>query len=318
MKVGVLFKDNNGQLAGTVKGLIEGLGGPEFALLANQSDLERLASSQEEVLCLVDESTIQEIDVEKVGGRVKFLFLAPTTPSEMANRAYQSLDANIFLAEDLLGATAVGPKLFALALRNAFDSSLLAGGGTGGAGNALFGAAAKSVQFEISSTGQKNEVLRGMEEAILEYYESIPPAMADFYATKVATVADELILNAVYDANPRLKRASRGSEEALLEGERVTVHLGLAPQMISLSVRDGFGTFQKESFFKHAARLNVSEQVSDRTSGGLGLRLSLDASTQLIVNVKQGEFTEMISLFIVANSMKAFRQQVKSLLCLFR
>lgn len=123
---------------------------------------------------------------------------------------------------------------------------------------------------------------------------------------RIEAVADELLMNALYDAP-----ASRtGSRAELLERARpgagpvtdtsAVFRFGHDGKHFALSARDNFGTLRKGAILEHLARARLEHgsplQATNR-GAGLGLYFVLASSSRLIVNVDPEKSTEVICLF---------------------
>lgn len=124
---------------------------------------------------------------------------------------------------------------------------------------------------------------------------------------RIEAVADELLMNALYDA-PASRNASLRGEllgKARPGGGPVSsatavfrfAHDG---KHFALSARDSFGTLKKGAIIEHLARARLEQGSPLQATGGgagLGLYFVLASSSRLIVNVEPDRSTEVICLF---------------------
>jgi hypothetical protein len=109
---------------------------------------------------------------------------------------------------------------------------------------------------------------------------------------RVASVVDELLMNALYDA-PRESRPVIGDGRALLRW-------GCDDVAIAVSVGDTCGALRQRDVLDHVRRARDERgrpQPVDEPGAGLGLYLVLANVASLIVNVDPGRKTEVVCLF---------------------
>ncbi len=167
----------------------------------------------------------------------------------------------------------------------------------------------------ILGTASKDEILGELES----FLESI-----DCYGTvrnSVALVADELIMNAIFNAprdtsGPKYATLDRGQPLALEEHERASFRYACDGRHIALSVRDRFGSLDRDVIIRYLQRCFDGGPVeAERREGGagLGLHMIFNSITQLTFNIQAGVATEVIALFYVRSGALAFRSSGRSL-----
>jgi hypothetical protein len=116
---------------------------------------------------------------------------------------------------------------------------------------------------------------------------------------KISTVADELLMNALYHGpmgGPRVKFAA-DPETPLPDGAFIDVSWSLTREIFSLCVRDPFGTLKPELVYQRLKKATQSETVEiTRTGGrggGVGLFTVLRNSSAFHVYVIAGQLTEV-------------------------
>lgn len=140
-------------------------------------------------------------------------------------------------------------------------------------------------------------------------------------SNRISTVADELITNAVYNAprdehgNTRYAATDRRDKICLDPWEYVQVRFGSDGQVFVLSVTDWFGALRVSDIRKGLARCLTSDDPIEQKAGGAGLGLftAFRAANQLIVNVEQGERTEIIAVFELGDRLRGDRKASQSL-----
>ncbi|MDQ3364381.1 MAG: PEGA domain-containing protein [Myxococcota bacterium] len=119
---------------------------------------------------------------------------------------------------------------------------------------------------------------------------------------------DEMLMNALYDApvaadGTHLFAGVPTSTRVTLRTEqRVRVQYAHDGRRFAVSVRDAFGTLQRETLLVHLHKgLHASQQVDRKVGGaGLGLYLMFNVSTAVYFHVLPGIATEAICVFDLA------------------
>lgn len=132
------------------------------------------------------------------------------------------------------------------------------------------------------------------------------------YSRIVCELTEELLLNAVFGANPRLHKADRSQPFHLQDGEAVHVAWGYDGEYFGISVRDPFGNFKCETVMNYLSARPKAESLSESSSAGLGLKLIFDRAHQIVTNVQREQVTEVIALVKFGARMIEFEQQSKS------
>ncbi len=119
----------------------------------------------------------------------------------------------------------------------------------------------------------------------------------------VASVVDELVTNAVYnaprdgDGRPCYAALDRRDKVELAPHEYVTVRWGSDGEVLVVSVSDRFGALEEARVrARLGACLGGGDAIEHKAGGaGLGLFTVLSRSTQLVINVDRGLRTEIIA-----------------------
>lgn len=140
--------------------------------------------------------------------------------------------------------------------------------------------------------------------------------LSDEKIRRIETAADELMLNAVYDA-PRDERGQplhadmdRRTPVVLAAQAQVRVRWGCDGRTFVVSVADRFGALQRATVGAHIQRLLDARSPRLGRSGvtggaGLGLVLTYSAANQLALQVARGRFTEATAALHIAGSNRA-------------
>jgi hypothetical protein len=138
---------------------------------------------------------------------------------------------------------------------------------------------------------------------------------------RLATVVDELLMNALHDAPRESKPVlGAGSDAAGTAIERQAILRWASDERtLAVSVSDGFGSIRQRDVIDHVRRARDERGRPNPTSvedpgAGLGLYLVLANVASLIVNVHPGQRTEVVCLFDLArSSTRAIASGVRSL-----
>jgi hypothetical protein len=159
-----------------------------------------------------------------------------------------------------------------------------------------------------------------IHERLIQSYDEKRAALADVAShaatagarrqlvTKIESVTDELLMNALYDA-PAIRHG--GSRHVRVEKRADTVRPAEEAALLryasdgrnfAVSVQDHYGELQKEAILEHLSRARAERgrplvAKSETGGAGLGLYFILSAATQFIANIDPGARTEVICLF---------------------
>jgi CheY-like chemotaxis protein len=126
---------------------------------------------------------------------------------------------------------------------------------------------------------------------------------------RIESVADELLMNALYDApairygvRARITERSR-SGVGPLGGEPASLRYACDGRFFAVSVRDNYGELRKDAILDNLSRARAERgtpQIDDSGAGrgaGLGLYFILSSVTRFIANISPGHMTEVVCLF---------------------
>ncbi len=122
---------------------------------------------------------------------------------------------------------------------------------------------------------------------------------------RIQTVADELMMNALYhapvDASGKERYRDKTLKELvqLPEVEPIEVQYGSTGRYFGLSVRDGGGSLSRERAMQYLLKARSSTPEMEQKVGGAGLGLVsvLRSVSKLVINLEPGSSTEVVGLF---------------------
>jgi|GEM_PF-3462373 len=138
--------------------------------------------------------------------------------------------------------------------------------------------------------------------------DGVIPSGARDYGRMAGEVLDELLMNAIWDANPARAGMSRDQAVILKPSETVRVEWGVDGNLLAVSVTDPFGTIDRDSLkeYRHEV-LNVPRKgtLKINTVGpgaGIGLHMVIRRVSGLVINMNPGVSTEFVALFDITRS----------------
>lgn len=175
---------------------------------------------------------------------------------------------------------------------------------------------ALTVTLRIDRSSQRQDVL----DACAALAERV--GMRERRAASLATLADELVTNALYNAptdltgQHRFQKLDRRNEVQLEAGEVIEVVLGSDADAVGVSVSDPFGSVTSSHLVASLGRCLADTQMQprrDQGGAGLGLFHAYQAASQLVFNIAPGQRTEAIGILDIASSNREFKSKPKSL-----
>lgn len=134
------------------------------------------------------------------------------------------------------------------------------------------------------------------------------------YAARVAVLTDELLLNSIFNANPRFKNVDRSLPFSLSDQEAIEISWGYDGEYFGVAVRDPFGQLAKNTILERVSQSkNIEVDIGLTPSAGLGLKMIFDQSHQLITNIKREKATEVIAIVKFENRLLDFERNKKFL-----
>ena len=131
----------------------------------------------------------------------------------------------------------------------------------------------------------------------------------------VVLCLDELIINAIFDANTRLVKAPRNKRWELTKNEQINVSWGWDASRFGICVSDPFGTLERDTAFDYLTSSDP-KNVLKRPSGGLGFKTLFTNANELFFSVKPDKFTDVFCFWSTQYRSQKMRQSDRTLLFL--
>jgi hypothetical protein len=165
------------------------------------------------------------------------------------------------------------------------------------------------VERLVGGSAEKDEALQELLADAQKF------GLSDEKLRRIEVAADELMLNAVYDAprgddgKPLYADIDRRTPVALGAQAQVRARWGCDGRNFVISVADRFGALTQRTAAQHVARVldarSPRRPISAGGGSGLGLVLSYTAANALVVHVDPGRFTEVTAVLYVSGSNRA-------------
>jgi hypothetical protein len=164
----------------------------------------------------------------------------------------------------------------------------------------------------ISTPGDKLYILEVVEEFISKIGWGAATPRQKNYGQMVARSIDELVLNAVFHANPRYRGGGRSDGYKLADEEAISVRWGYDGDTFGFSVSDPFGRLERSDIVHSMCSPSGMDVILGQKSAGLGLKIVREKSHHLIYNVIPGSTTEVIGLLRFDSRLLDFERRPKS------
>lgn len=165
---------------------------------------------------------------------------------------------------------------------------------------------------EIHNKKIINSVQRkDLKEGLVEHFKSF--GIRSTILDRANTVAEELLMNAIYDApvdaegRSLFNHISRKVEVHLEPQQQSFLRYACDGVMLAVSVEDPFGALTKNiviNYLKSCYEGKAGSLNAEKGGAGRGLHLIIESSDVTIFNVKKGARTEVICLFSLDSSRK--------------
>jgi hypothetical protein len=163
-----------------------------------------------------------------------------------------------------------------------------------------------------------------VRESLIQFVRSFELGLGrslDGISLHAASVQEELIMNAVWDANPTKMQSDRRVFPSIEERDAVSIEWAFDGHFLAISVSDPFGTFPLSILNKYREFLyskNQDKMVTLRMDGegaGIGIFMVLKRVGCLEVSVKEGSRTQVVAYFNLKATQKQASKQMRSLQC---
>ncbi len=176
-------------------------------------------------------------------------------------------------------------------------------------------------QCEITSSSQRlkvqEQVSQFAKDVIRKHRAQIAQGTAQ-YAKSISDILDELLMNAIWDANPSMHSLDRSQAIDLEPGCEVNIECACDGTNLSLTVEDKQGTFPQSAVagpLAYALGLKPTIQVNEGPGGaGLGLFMILQRTSLLSFEVKEAAHTRVTAVMRLDESVREMQARPKTLL----
>ncbi len=172
--------------------------------------------------------------------------------------------------------------------------------------------------FDVKSSRERNKLAEEMEK----FFEQLEPFIGQqspTFAQYAVEIQEELLMNAIWDANPKHEKSSRTIPIDLDDSEKVRLEWGFNGKDLAISVRDNFGRLNPKIMSKYVKFIfktgtQESHQLGERdVSAGLGMYMILQRANILSVFISQGKVTDVGVVICITKKKRAKNQSPKAL-----
>ncbi len=180
----------------------------------------------------------------------------------------------------------------------------------------LFEEDKKITTFSLPETNLKDKVICSLEDELAD------EGVKSFQQRHLIDIFVELIDNAIYDAavdengNKKYYYVDRKENIVFDENEQIKIKWQITDRYVTLSVTDCFGRLMKNDLFRILRKCFTEPDRMVRLSvggGGIGFAKILNCVNDLIVNIKEKEYTEVICVSDRKINKKILRQNPRVL-----
>lgn len=168
------------------------------------------------------------------------------------------------------------------------------------------------------SNSEERKWFREQLFAFVSSLESIIGRPTDTFAQFALEVQDELLMNAIWDANPARRDIDRSGPVVLAPHEHVHVQWSFDGTLLAIGVRDPFGSFEAAVILKYLKFLfskDRKKRVQMQQEGhgaGIGLYMVLERLSSLIITVEPGRCTEVIATLNMSQNPRMMARMQRS------
>jgi hypothetical protein len=165
-----------------------------------------------------------------------------------------------------------------------------------------FGSRSVLQRVAMNSGAAKTRILDDLSNMLLKLAETPGRGHLRLGRERIVEVLDELLMNAVFHANPRFRKERPHLDFTLDPKEEVEAHWILDGDLFGLSVVDKFGSLDRASVVRHLVGTNEKLPIDQRRTAGLGLRMIFKRAEQFVISVTPRVRAEVICLFNVGHA----------------
>lgn len=172
-------------------------------------------------------------------------------------------------------------------------------------------------RFTLSNSEQR-KWFREQLHTFVEGLQSIIGRPTGVFSQFATEVQDELLMNAIWDANPRRRDLERRGPAALEPHEHVHVEWSFDGTSLAVGVRDPFGSFEPSVIHKYLRFLFTKDKrkqvkmQQDGNGAGIGLYMVLERLSSLIITVEPGQCTEVIATLNLSQNPRMLAKSQRS------
>ncbi|HLE01126.1 MAG TPA: hypothetical protein VJB59_12755 [Bdellovibrionota bacterium] len=176
-------------------------------------------------------------------------------------------------------------------------------------------------EFVLGRTTEKQSAIEKVRDLFLEH------GFLGRVAEVIATAADELLMNAMFDApvddagRQIYSKVDRSTDFELLGRHAVKMVVGFDGAYGAVSVTDSFGSLERAKLLKHVLKLYKDDTYhlgTEVAGAGIGLASVFQLGGSLFFFSEQGKKTEVIAFFKRAESFREYRGHFRFLTMQFR
>lgn len=165
------------------------------------------------------------------------------------------------------------------------------------------------IEQELTFSQEKDQALQSIESYLK------PLNLPSRLISLILTTADELIMNAFFDAPVEngvvlFKNTPRGVN--IKSPSPVRLLIGHNGEEIVLSVKDQYGSVNPKSIVKHLKKTFTEDGYVEPTNGtgaGVGLSLCVKRNTSLVIKVNQNVESQFTAFFPIVKSFKDYLEK---------
>lgn len=175
--------------------------------------------------------------------------------------------------------------------------------------------------YDVRSSKERNKLAEEMEK-FFEMLEPLIGQQSPTFAQYAVEIQEELLMNAIWDANPKHEKQPRTIPVDLEDDEKVILEWGFNGKDLAISVRDNFGRLNPQIMSKYVKFIfktgtQESHQLNDRdVSAGLGMYMILQRANILSVFISKGKVTD-VGVVICLSKKKRAKNQAPKVLDIF-
>jgi hypothetical protein len=182
----------------------------------------------------------------------------------------------------------------------------------------------KEHQFILKSSTERSSAqdstLSFFAECILQHKDNLSPGISS-YPKYMSDVLDELLMNAIWDANHNRMHIDRTQSVSLDANETISIDAAFDGHNLALTVQDSHGSFPQTAVrkpVKYALGFRDETEVQETSRGaGLGLYMVLQKVIAMSFEVTPEKTTRVTALLMGDQSLREMQKRPRTLLFLF-